>query len=243
MGIKTMKIRNIYFGKGVPFFCIAVTLLCIIVTLISQLIPSTYMALVFTYPVKYPWQIITWIFLQGVPQEYIPADFPYSAMQLTIGHLGYNLLLILPFGILVEKVLGTKKMLVLFAASWVADVILFLVTGAIYTSFNLLKDGEQFGGSGASGLAFCFTPTVVYALLVLGRNFGFGKLLKQVSFYFLISIAIQTLIIALSPSVKGVTGIPSMIIHLLALVIGIIFTIVFRKSINAYFDIKQTGTV
>ena len=196
-----MKIRNIYLGKGIPFFCIAVTLLCIIVTLIPQFIPSTYFALTF-FPLKYPWQIITFIFLQGAPQELLPPDYPYSAMQLTIGHLGYNLLLILPFGILVEKVLGTKKMLVLFAASWVADVILFLVTGAIYTSFNLLKDGEQFGGSGASGLAFCFTPTVVYALLVLGRNFGFGKLLKQVSFYFLISIAIQTLIIALSPSVK-----------------------------------------
>ena len=235
-----MKIRNIYLGKGIPFFCIAVALLCITVTLISQLIPSTYPVFLFTYPLKYPWQIITWIFLQGVPQEYIPADFPYSAMQLTIGHLGYNLLLILPFGILAEKILGTKKILVLFAASWVADVVLFFITGAIYTSFNLLKEGEHFSGSGASGLAFCFMPVVVYALFVLGRKYGFGKLFKQVSFYFLMSIAVQTLIIALSPSVKGVTGIPSMIVHLLALIIGVIFTIVFRKSINAYFEIKKS---
>ena len=49
-----MKIRNIYFGKRIPFFCIAVTVLCIVVTLISQLIPSTFMSLCFTYPVKYP---------------------------------------------------------------------------------------------------------------------------------------------------------------------------------------------
>ena len=27
-----MKIRNIYFGKRIPFFCIAVTVLCIVVT-------------------------------------------------------------------------------------------------------------------------------------------------------------------------------------------------------------------
>ena len=39
-----MKIRNIYFKKGIPFFCLTIAALCIIVTLISQLIVSTYMA-------------------------------------------------------------------------------------------------------------------------------------------------------------------------------------------------------
>jgi len=65
-------------------------------------------------------------------------------------------------------------------------------------------------------------------------------LFKQISFYFLMSMAVPTLIISLSPSVSGVTGIESMIIHLLALVIGIIFTIVFRKSISSYYDIKKS---
>ena len=233
-----MKIRNIYLGKGIPYFCIAVTLLCITVTLISQLIPSTYMVFVLMYPIKYPWQIITWIFLQGAPQELIPPDFPYSAMELTIGHLGYNLLLILPFGILAEKIIGTKKMLLLFVASWVADDIFFIVLGAIYTSSHSIEDGVAVG-AGASGLAFCFIPIAVYAIIVLGRKYGFGKLFKQISLYFFMSISLQSLIIALSPSVAGVTGIPSMIIHLLALVIGVIFTFVFRKTINAYFDVEK----
>ena len=231
-----MKIRNIYFGKGIPFFCIAVTLLCITVTLISQLIPSTFFVFAF-FPLKYPWQIITWIFLHGGPQELLPPDAPYSAIDLTLGHLGYNLILILPFGILAEKILGTKKILVLFAVSWVADVITMLIIGAVYT--KILNETELAGGAGASGLAFCFMPIVMYALFVLGRKYGFGMLFKQISFYFLMSMAVPTLIISLSPSVSGVTGIESMIIHLLALVIGIIFTIVFRKSINAYFDIKK----
>ena len=216
-----MKIRNIYFGKGIPAVCLAITVLCIIVTLISQFVPSTYMAFKFMYPIEYPWQIITYIFLQGVPQELIPPDYPYSAMELTIGHLGFNLLLLLPFGILVEKIIGTKKMLALFAASWVADVIAILIMGAIYT-----KDGEQFGVSGASGLAFCFMPIGVYALFVLGRKHGFGKLLKQLSFYLLMLIAVMTLLFAISPNIGGVTGIPSMIIHLLAIVIGVIFAFV-----------------
>ena len=132
-------------------------------------------------------------------------------------------------------------MLVLFAVSWVTDVIAMLIMGAINT--YILKEGEMAGGAGASGLAFCFMPIGVYVLFVLGRKYGFGKLFKQVSFYFLMSIAVPTLIIALSPSVSGVTGIESMIIHLLALVIGTIFTIVFRKSITAYFVKTKSETV
>ena len=104
---------------------------------------------------------------------------------------------------------------------------------------KILNETELAGGAGASGLAFCFMPIVMYALFVLGRKYGFGMLFKQISFYFLMSMAVPTLIISLSPSVSGVTGIESMIIHLLALVIGTIFTIVFRKTIKAYFDISR----
>ena len=71
-----MKIRNIYFKKGIPFFCLTIAALCIIVTLISQLIVSTYMAFLLVYPIKYPWQVITHIFLQGAPQALIPPEYP-----------------------------------------------------------------------------------------------------------------------------------------------------------------------
>ena len=70
-----MKIRNIYLNKKVPAVSITIALLCIIITMISQLIPSTYTAFKLMYPVQYPWQLITYIFLQGAPQELMPADF------------------------------------------------------------------------------------------------------------------------------------------------------------------------
>ena len=231
-----MKIRNIYFGKRIPFFCIAVTVLCFVITLISQLIPSTFMSLCFTYPVKYPWQVITYIFLQGIPQDLMPEGLPYSSMELTIGHLGYNLLLILPFGILVEKIIGTKKMLILFTMAWATNMIVNLVLGVIST-----KLGGEIASSGASGIAFAFMPVGLYALFLLGNRFGYGKLFKQVSFYVLLGIAIPTIIISVSPNVAGVTGIPSMIVHLLALVTGAVFTIVFRKTLQDYFDKEKAA--
>ena len=229
-----MKIRNIYLNKKVPAASIAMALLCIIITLISQLVPSTHMAFAFTYPVRYPWQLITYIFLQGVPGELLPPDFPYSSMELTIGHLGYNLLLILPFGILVEKVIGSKRFLALFASTWIVDVILNFIMGVICT-----KDGDSFAVSGASGLAFSFMPVGIYILFVMGKTYGFGKLFRQVSFYILMGIAIPTMAIALMPDIAGVAGVPSMIIHLVAIVIGIIFAVIFKKKTGGYFNVTN----
>ena len=226
-----MKIKNIYLNKKTPVISIAIALLCVIITLISQLVPSTYMAFTFSYPVKYPGQLLTYVFLQGIPGELLPPDFPYSSMELTIGHLGYNLLLILPFGILVEKVIGIKRFLALFASTWIVDVILNFIMVVIYT-----KDGDSFAVSGASGLAFSFMPVGIFILFVMGKKYGFGKLFRQVSFYLLMGIALPTAVISLIPNIAGVAGIPSMIIHLIALAIGVVFAFICKGKIACFFN-------
>jgi membrane associated rhomboid family serine protease len=231
---RQLKIKNIYLNKKTPVISIAIALLCVSITLISQLVPSTFMAFTFSYPVKYPWQLLTYVFLQGIPGELFPPDFPYSSMELTIGHLGYNLLLILPFGILVEKVIGSKRFLALFASTWIVDVILNFIMGVIYT-----KDGESFAVSGASGIAFSFMPVGIYILCVMAKRYGFGKLFRQVLFYLLMGIAIPTMVISLMPDIAGVAGIPSMIIHLIAIVIGIVFAVIFKGKTVSFFDGKM----
>ncbi len=227
-----MKIKNIYLGKGVPLFCITIMLLCIIVTVITQINPSAYSIFQFNYPIEYPWQIITYIFLHGIPQDLIPSDAAYTSFELTVGHLGFNMLLLLPFGIMVEKVIGTKKIIIIFVASWLTDLIANLIMGAVLYS----SSGEKYGSAGASGLVFCFMPLGIYILYVLGKKYGFGKLFKQVLFYLLMPIAVMTLFFAFSPNAGGVTGIPSMIIHLLAIAIGVLFSYVFRKTIYTYYN-------
>ena len=227
-----MKIRDIYFKKGIPFVSLSFFILCVAVTLIAALVPATTEALSFSYPPRNPWQFITYVFHHYTPQYMLPPEIPYSSAQLSIGHFVYNMLLILPFGILVENVIKAKKYLILLGVAWLLDVSALLVMYAI-----LVPKGESAtGGKGASGLAFALMPVGVYILFVMGKKYGFGKLFKQISFYLLMPIAILTLIIALSPNVKGVAGIPSMILHLLAVVVGVVIAIVYRKTINSFFD-------
>ena len=116
-----MKIKDIYLGKRFPFVSIIFAVLCVAVTIITQLKPSTYLAFAFTYPLKYPWQAISYVFLHGIVKDLLPPDLPYDSLQLAIGHLAFNLILALPFGILCEKVLGSVKFLLLSVAAWLAN--------------------------------------------------------------------------------------------------------------------------
>lgn len=226
-----MKIRQVYLSKGSCIVSLMIAVLCIAITVIAQLIPSTYTAFAFTYPIKYPWQVITYLFLHGYTEDILPADFPYAAMQVTVGHLIYNLLLVIPFGILVEKVIGRMRFLILSVSARLVHMIFTLILFMVIT-----PEGEANLAAGASGLAFSYMPIGMFIVFLLGKKYGFKQLFKQVSFYLLSPIAIMTLIIALSPNVKGVTGIWSMIMHILGILVGIIFSVVNRKRINDYFQ-------
>ena len=50
-----MKIKDVYLSKGSFIVSTLIAVLCIVVTMISQLIPSTFLAFAFTYPLKYLW--------------------------------------------------------------------------------------------------------------------------------------------------------------------------------------------
>ena len=177
--------------------------------------------------------VINLCFPAGNPRRTSSSGFPVflNGTDDRPSHLGYNLLLILPFGILVEKVIGSKRFLALFASTWIVDVILNFIMGVIYT-----KDGESFAVSGASGLAFSFMPVGVYILCVMAKRYGFGKLFRQVSFYLLMGIALPTAVISLIPNIAGVAGIPSMIIHLIALAIGVVFAFICKGKIACFFN-------
>ena len=146
------------------------------------------------------------------------------------------MLLVIPFGILVEKVIGCKKFLILTVAAWLLDVTFIYVMAAA-----LVPSDATFSSNGASGLAFSYMPVGLWVLFNLGKKFGFGKLFKQISFYFLMPIAITTIVFALSPNIAGATTVWSMYLHLIAVAVGIIFAVVFRKTIRGYFDNEENA--
>lgn len=214
-----MKISNIYKKKGNYLVSLSISLLCVCITLISAITPSSYESLAYAYPIVNPWQILTGLFLHGAPTLSLPA---------CIGHLLFNLILVLPFGIMIEKIIGSKKFLLTTIIFWIVNLVTFYSVAAICT-----PNGEHAYGSGISGIAFSYGIIGLYILIQM-LKFDKKETLKQVSFYPLLNI-ILIMLIMINPYVAGTT---SMIIHIVAVFAGIIFIIIKHKILKDYFLIN-----
>lgn len=215
-----MKIKDIYQRKGNYIVSTCIAVLCVVVTLISLFIPSTYQAIAYAYPIKYPWQVGTGIFLHGAP------NLPIAG---SIGHLIFNLLLVIPFGLMIEKILGSKRFALMSLVLWVANAITFYII-----AFVITPQGETAYGAGISGIAFSYGIIGLCLLFVLGKK-NFKLMFKQVSFYLLLNIIIA-MIVMVNPYVAGVS---SMIVHIVAILFGIIYAVFYRRIINDFFKVED----
>ena len=215
-----MKIKDIYLIKGNYVVSVIIAALCVTVTAVSMFFSETYEALAYAYPIQYPWQICSGIFLHGSPE---------LTMAGSIGHLIFNLMLIVPFGIMIEKILGSKRFLIMSVVLWLVNAITFYIIAIIVT-----PKGETAYGAGISGIAFSYGIIGLYALLVLAKK-NFKLMFKRVNFYLLMNIVIVMLIMV-NPYVAGML---SMIIHIIAIIFGIIYAIFYRKTIKDFFSNKN----
>ena len=214
-----MKIKDIYLKKGNYMVSVVIAAVCVIITIISMLIPSTYHAFAYAYPIRYPWQICSGIFLHGSPE--LP-------MVGSIGHLLFNLLLVIPFGIMIEKIIGSKKFAIMSITFWIVNAVTFYIIAMVVT-----PKGEIAYGAGISGIAFSYGIIGLYSLLVLAKK-NCKLIFKQVSFYLLMNIAVVMLIMV-NPYVAGIS---SMIIHVTAIVFGIGFAVLYQKAIGDFMEGK-----
>mgnify|MGYP003292955583 CR=1 FL=1 len=212
-----MKIKTIYKKEGNFWVSLTISLLCVCITLISAIKPSVYESLAYAYPIRNPWQILTGLFLHGSPNLSLPG---------CIGHLLFNLILVLPFGIMIEKLIGSKRFLLITVIFWVVNLATFYTIAAICT-----PNGENTFGAGISGIAFSYG---IIGLFILIQMFKLDKkdMLKQISFYLLLNI-ILIMLIMINPFVAGVT---SMIVHLVAVVAGIIFILIKQKVLKEFIE-------
>lgn len=210
-----MKIKDIYCYKNKSWVSLMIALMCIVFTAITLLIPNTYHALAYAFPVQYPWQVCSGLFVHGTP------EMPIGG---TIGHLVFNLLLVLPFGVMIEKIIGSKKFAVLSSYIWIVNIVTFYAIAFVVT-----PNGETAYGAGISGVAFFYGIIgfyVLFRLFIQTRKLIF----KQVSFYLLMNVVIAMLIMV-NPIVAGVA---SMIMHITAIVAGVVYLWIDHKRIDNY---------
>lgn len=210
-----MKISALFtHNKRFPWVCLGVTLCCCLVTAISLLLPESYNALAWCNKPQYFWQYFSGTFLHGTKDD---------GLALAIAHLVANILMFLPYGIILEKLLGSKKFGLLFLISWLG----------ICAAFQLIvlataPAGQTVYGAGLSGSAYAVTAVGAYVLfrVFLPNKKQFFR--QPLAYVFLGGLIGESVLLIPNP----VAGLGSLYIHLTGLGIGILLAILLRKDIR-----------
>lgn len=218
--MKIIQIMKKVKGNYITSFVLGMT--CILVMAITLISPEKYNVFTFCYPIEYAWQFLTGIFVHGTP------EFPIAA---SIGHLIFNLLLVLPFGILIEKIIGSDKFGIITIIVWMMQSIVFQIIAMMIT-----PKGESARGAGISGLAFMYGTIGIYILFRLLKT-DKKVFFRQVLTYIYLNIVI-VMIAMLNPFVAGVS---SFIVHSIAVLSGIVVILITRKSIDGNIDRLESG--
>lgn len=208
-----MKISALYAKKyPFPWVTWSVTLSCILITGISILWPQLYEELAWCNQPTHLWQYVSGAFLHGDQNKQLP---------MTLSHLIANLLMFIPYGVMIENLLGHNRFGITFLCSWLGISAVF----QIY-AYATVPAGAVAYSAGLSGSSFA---VIAMGAFILFRFFLVDKknFFRQPLAYIFLSGLIGELSF-LTPSVAGVG---SLVVHLCGIAIGIICSIVFRKAI------------
>jgi membrane associated rhomboid family serine protease len=215
-----MKIKDIlYKSKGNYLVTILLAITCLIVILMTINNVDRYNMFTFCYPANYnyPWQYFSGVFVHGTP------EFPVAA---SIGHLIFNLMVVIPFGLLIEKIIGDNRFSVVTLISWGIQALGFYIIAPIITPIN-----ETARGAGISLIAFMYGTIGAYILFKLLKK-DKRTFFRQILTYIYLNILIA-MIVMLNPFVAGIS---SLILHMAGILVGIAFIIYNYKYINTNID-------
>lgn len=184
---------------------------CILVSVPTYFYPELYDVFGGEKLVYYPWQLVTHFLQHGSYMGPLPL----------LLHLICNLMVVMTFGVISEKVLGAKRFFIIIIAS------LFIA------QFFRLTLGVW--GNGASSITWAFGPIAFLCILNMNRK-DRAKLLKDFMFY--VCIFIFLVIWVLITAVNIANGwFYSNLFHLIATIVGIVFALTWRGYIAKRVDV------
>lgn len=212
-----MRLMNLYKNKkyGVPIVSIVFLITCLIVS-ISTYFDNNLIYLFATYSKpSYFWQYFSGIFEHTIfnicTGEYAP--------WFIFVHLGINIAILMLFGLIIEKNLGSRRMLIITLVASITNVVAFMFIN------NVILKAEFALSVGASGVVYSYAPIAIYYIL---KNLKKDKNYNQVLLYiYIIVLLCMYVIITCLSSFIG-----SNIWHLIGTIVGAIFLFIYKKNID-----------
>ncbi len=193
---------------GFPYVSLFLLLSCLLVSLPTYFSINYYSLFGASDSPAYPWQ--NPITSQLEHGSYI-TELTGDGIPLLV-HLFGNVMVILFFGVMAERLLGTFRFLLL---SVIAGLVSYLLT----ITFRMYENG-------ASGIVWAYGP-VAFVILVQLFKKDRRRLLKDILFYVSVLLLFLMWIV-----VSFLGGLSTLLFHLASTAVGVIFTWLWRKDIH-----------
>lgn len=151
------------------------------------------------------WQYASGIFVHGIE----PRWFMWI-------HLIMNLCALIPFGILVENTVGSRKTFVVFMIEWLVTIILF----------QILFLNKIQRSAGISSIAYTFATIAFYYAYRVWKSDKKGFWKQWLAYYYVFEFF--GMISLLNP----LAGIEALLLHLSGVVVGVLFVYANRKGME-----------
>ncbi len=201
-------IDKIYKNKkfGFPLIAFVLLITCTIITIPTYF--QNYLWYIFALRSKpfYFWQVFSGIFEHSV----FPDWFLWS-------HFLGNMSMLLVFGILIERLLGSKRMLFISLTAAIVHV----------GFFQFRFRGQMISGSGASGIVYAYAPIVFYILIILYRKYSVEIKKYRLFWVILMEFVFCWLFVTVMSSWSGTN-----IYHVVATIVGIGFVYIYKGVIH-----------
>lgn len=209
MGEREYVLSDIFYKKklGIPYLSFIFILSCLLVTIPTYFYPELYKVFGGSQQKYYIWQYITLIFEHG------------SYKMPIFAHLIANIVVIVFFGVIAERLLGAKRFLILTVSTAITFYITMFYMNGLY-------------GNGSYGIIWAYTSISFFIVIYLYR-YDKHRLINDPLFYLciLLLIIFWILVTIVDYRIHGKIsyGIKS---HFISVSVGFIFVFIWKDYIK-----------
>lgn len=210
-----MRMMNLYRIKGVPLVTIVLTLVSFVMSCAVWLVPEWFDYLCIETRPQYVWQYFSGCFIHNIEPRWV--------MWV---HMMMNFMGLVPLGTITEKVLGSKKIFILFVVE--------LIVTAICLQVVTWNHPTQ--ASGISTITYAFATVAFYCIYLVIKRKEVSCFKQPIFYYFLFEfVGMLQMLVMLNP----VNAIASFAGHMSGIMTGIIAAVINAKSIKSKIDGEQ----
>lgn len=203
-----MKLSDLYKIKGFPVVTVTLTVISFVLSCIVWLEPALFDYLCIETRPQFFWQYFSGCFIHNIEPKWV--------MWV---HMIMNFMGLVPLGIIVEKVLGSKKIFLLFLTELV-------VTAA---SLQIASFNNPTKISGISTITYAFATVAFYCIFLVLKKKETHYLKQPLFYYFAFQFwGMLQMLLMMNP----VNALTSFVGHISGIVVGIVVVILTAKEIK-----------